>query len=172
MKATSLILARQLLPLALASAVATGWAAEAPTDRNAVLAAKAQAVFGQQAGQTFDGNAVAMAAQAPRTETFTVTLAPGKGAEVKAQIAAGQGFTFHWVASGDVEVDMHGERPDSKDEYTSFAIEGRQREASGVFVAPFEGAHGWFWKNLGKEPVTVKVTVTGFQTKLYRPGKG
>lgn len=163
---------RSALLVLLAGAASVAVAADTAADRNAALAAKAQAVFGRQPGQSFDGNAVAMATQAPRTETFTVKLAPGKGAEVKAKIAAGQGFTFHWVASGDVEVDMHGERPDSKEEYTSFAIEGRQREAAGVFVAPFEGAHGWFWKNLGKEPVTVKVTVTGFQTKLYRPGKG
>lgn len=170
MNATSTLI-RVVLLLSACAASGTR-AADTPADRNVTLAAKAQATFGQQPGQSFDGNAVTMAAQPPRTHTITLTLPPGKGAEVKAEVTGGLGFAFHWVASGDVEVDMHGERPASHDEYTSYAIEGAQREASGLFTAPFEGAHGWYWKNLGKRPVTVKVTVTGFQTRLFRPGKG
>jgi hypothetical protein len=106
----------------------------------------------------------------PRTDTLSVTLDPGKGAEVKAQMQEGQGIVFHWTASADVSVDMHGERPDVKDEYTSYWIEGAQREGAGRFVAPFTGVHGWYWRNRGKGPVTVQVTVTGFHEKLTRPG--
>jgi hypothetical protein len=57
-----------------------------------------------------------------------------------------------------------------KDEYTSDWIEAAQREGAGRFTAPFAGQHGWYWLNRGKEPVTVQVSVTGFQTKLFRPG--
>lgn len=138
---------------------------------NANLARQAVAAFGkQQPGQTLDATAVARAAAAERTDTLTLTLPPGKGAEVKALIDAGQGFVFHWSASGPLLVDMHGETPDAKDEYTSYWIEGAQREGAGTFVAKFSGKHGWYWKNKGTESVTVKVTVTGFQTQLSRPG--
>jgi hypothetical protein len=41
---------------------------------------------------------------------------------------------------------------------------------SGRLVAPFAGQHGWYWLNRGQQPVTVKVSVTGFQQKLFRPG--
>lgn len=144
-----------------ASTVANG------TDAMAALAA---AVFGKQPGQTFDARAVSLSDAVERTDTMTVTLAPGKGAELKAMVEAGQGFVFHWTASADVAVDMHGERPDVKDEYTSYSIAAAQRKGAGTFTAPFAGQHGWYWRNLGKEPVTVELRVTGFQSKLFRPG--
>lgn len=134
------------------------------------MAAMAAAVFGKQPGQTFDVRAVSPSDAVERTDTMTITLAPGKGAELKAVVEAGQGFVFHWTASADVAVDMHGERPDAKDEYTSYSIAGAQRKGAGTFTAPFAGQHGWYWRNLGKEPVTVELKVTGFQSKLFRPG--
>ena len=78
-------------------------------------------------------------------------------------------MVVRWSASADVAVDMHGERPNVKSAWTSYAVESAQREASGTFVAPFEGTHGWYWKNRGIEPVTVEVSVTGFQQALYKP---
>ena len=145
------------------------WAADAMRD-NAALATKAEAVFGKQAGQSFDAQAVVRSKASIKTETLSVELAPGKGAEVKAMVDADDGFVFHWTASGDVAVDMHGERPEVKDAYTSYAIDRAGRTGSGRLVAPFAGQHGWYWLNRGQEPVTVKVSVTGFQQKLVRPG--
>jgi hypothetical protein len=110
---------RQLIALGVLLACGTPlWAADATRD-NATMATKAEAVFGKQAGQSFDAQAVKPSASAPRTETVTVTLAPGKGAEVQAELDAGQGIVFSWTASGDVAVDLHGERPGSQSEYTS-----------------------------------------------------
>lgn len=107
-----------------------------------------------------------------RSDTMSLTLAPGKGAEIKAAMKAGDGFVFQWKASGNVAVDMHGERTGAdKDEYTSYWIERSQRQASGTFTAPFDGTHGWYWMNQGSEPVTVQVAVSGFQQVLYRPGQ-
>jgi hypothetical protein len=104
-------------------------------------------------------------------DTFSVTLPPGKGAEVKASMRAGDGMVFHWVASGDVAFDMHGDHAGATNgEYTSYWIERSQREASGTFTAAFDGNHGWYWLNRSSEPVTVQVEVTGFQGKLFRPG--
>jgi len=105
-----------------------------------------------------------------RRETRSLTLAPGKGAEIKAQMKAGDGFVFHWSADGAVAVDMHGERTGAaKDEYTSYWIEAEQRQASGTFTAPFDGSHGWYWRNGSDAPVTVTVDVSGFQQELYLP---
>lgn len=157
--------------VALTAATTLTWAAEPSMPADAALSAKAESLFGRQPGQSFDARAFTAGASALRTETLTVTLAPGQGAEIKAAVTKGQAFVFQWTASGDVLVDMHGELPDAHDEYTSYWVDGGQREGSGTFVAPFDGNHGWFWQNRGKQPVTVKVTVTGFQTKLFRPGK-
>lgn len=100
---------------------------------------------------------------------MTVILAPGKGTEIKALVEKGQSFVFHWAASADVAVDMHGDLENAKDEYTSYAISAAQREASGTFTAAFDGLHGWFWQNRGKAPVTVRITVSGFQKSLGIP---
>lgn len=155
------------LSLAAAGSVAAG----AEVRDNATLAAKAEAVFGKNKDQAFNAAALSPSPGTPRTETLTVTLDPGKGAEVKAELGAGQGLVFQWVASGDVAVDLHGETPESRTEFTSFDIQAAQREGAGTFVAPFAGAHGWYWKNRSQQPVTVKITVTGFQKRLFRPGK-
>jgi hypothetical protein len=143
----------------------------APMDERTQLEARKSAeVFGEEPGQSFDLAAVGRATGAPRTDTYSVTIAPGKGAEVKAQLKQDDGFTFHWTADGEVAVDMHGDRPDAKDAYTSYWIEGAQREGAGTFIAPFEGKHGWYWRNRGQQPVTVQITVTGHQQNLFRPG--
>ncbi|MFG6469290.1 hypothetical protein [Roseateles sp. BYS87W] len=153
----------------LLSASTLAAADEAPRT-NAALTAKAHAVFGPQAGQSFDAQALKPAATAPRTETVTVTLKPGKGAEVQAEMDGGQGLVFHWQASADVAVDLHGERPDAQSEYTSYDIEAAQREGAGTLLPPFAGTHGWFWKNRGTTPVSVTLTVTGFYKRLVRHG--
>ena len=136
---------------------------------NDALAKKAIAAFGKSEGQSLDAGAVSIGSGTLRQDTLSVTLPPGKGAEVKAHMKAGAGVVFRWSASADVAVDMHGERPNVKSAWTSYAVESAQREASGTFVAPFEGTHGWYWKNRSTEPVTVEVSVTGFQQDLYAP---
>ncbi len=136
---------------------------------NAVLATKAAEAFGANAGQSFDAKAVSLGTTAYRRDALTVTLPPGKGAEVKALLKAGDGMVFRWTASGDVALDMHGERTGIKNAWTSYAVEIAQREGAGTFVAPFDGSHGWYWQNRGTEPVTVEIEATGFQEKLYQP---
>lgn len=144
-------------------------AAEGTDAANAGLAARAEAAFGRNESQTLDAGAVSTAAGALRRDSLSLTLPPGKGAEVKAHLGSGQGMVFQWQATADVAVDMHGERPDVKNAWTSYAVEAAQRESAGTFVAPFEGTHGWYWHNRGDTPVTVSVEVTGFQSSLYRP---
>lgn len=119
-----------------------------------------------------EANVVSKRTAAYRSDTLSLTLAPGKGAEIKAAMKAGDGFVFDWSATGDVASDMHGERTvAAKDEYTSYWIERSQRRASGTFTAPFDGTHGWYWLNQGEQPVTVTVKTTGFQEKLFFPGQ-
>lgn len=101
---------------------------------------------------------------------MSLTLQPREGAEIKAAMRQGDQFVFSWVAEGGkVDFDMHGERPNAGDEFTSYWQDQGQTSAHGTFVAPFDGSHGWYWLNRGDQPVTVKVKVSGFFEKLYRP---
>ncbi|WP_286238273.1 hypothetical protein [Neptuniibacter halophilus] len=107
----------------------------------------------------------------PRSDTMTLTLLPRQGAEIKSPMEQGDNFIFHWKAEGGtVYFDMHGEPPSAgKDEFTSYWIGKEQQQASGNFTAPFAGTHGWYWQNTGTEPVTIKLTTTGFYGDLYMP---
>lgn len=142
--------------------------ASSATDESQIKSKAAEA-FGANAGQSFDTDAVSLRTGTYRSDTLSLTLEPGKGAEVKAMLKAGDGIVFHWTATGDVALDMHGERTDAKGTWTSYAVERSQREASGTFIAPFDGSHGWYWQNRGTQPVTVNIQVAGYQEKLYRP---
>lgn len=135
----------------------------------ATLAEKAAAAFGANKGQSLDPGAVSLTNGELRQDAMTITLEPGKGKEVKSHMVAGAGMLFRWKATGDVAVDMHGERPDVKGAWTSYAVEGAQREARGTFIAPFEGTHGWYWQNRSDKPVTVSIELIGYQADIYQP---
>jgi hypothetical protein len=106
-----------------------------------------------------------------RNDQMSLTLQPAEGAEIKARMRAGERFVFSWTTEGGVvNFDMHGEAFDAKnDEFTSFWKGRGAAEGHGAFVAPFDGTHGWYWRNRGNQPVTVTVKTSGFYERLFRP---
>jgi hypothetical protein len=106
-----------------------------------------------------------------RTDEMTLTLGSGDGAEIKAWMTRGRRFVFSWTSEGGVvNVDMHGEPIDAADgEFTSYWKDEDKTAGHGAFEAPFDGTHGWFWENLGPEPVTIRLQTSGYYDKLGRP---
>jgi hypothetical protein len=105
-----------------------------------------------------------------RTDEMSVTLAAGEGAEIKAQMAAGERLVFSWTSTGGgVDVDMHGESLDKSTGDRSYWTGEFESSGHGAFEAPMAGNHGWFWQNLNDEPVTVTVKTSGFYARLFRP---
>lgn len=101
-----------------------------------------------------------------QTGKVTLTLQPGEGREVKATMKAGEEFDFAWSTDlGQVNYDQHGEMAGAaSDEYTSYD-RGTKASATGKFRAPFDGTHGWYWRNRTDGPVTITVKATGqFET--------
>ncbi len=111
------------------------------------------------------------APRAFRSDELSLTLRPNEGAEIKASMEQGERFVFSWVAEGGaVNFDMHGERTGAKsDEFTSYWKGRNASSGHGEFQAPFPGTHGWYWRNRGTQPVTVKVKTSGFYEKLFKP---
>jgi hypothetical protein len=109
---------------------------------------------------------------APRTETITVKLGWDEKTEIKAVLGKAKAIVYSWsVEGGKVYVDFHGHDPSKGDHYwvryeEADGITGR----SGSLVAPFAGEHGWYWLNVSDTPVTIKLTVTGYQEKLVNYG--
>lgn len=105
-----------------------------------------------------------------RSDEMSITLAAGEGAEIKAQMAAGERLVYSWTATGNgVDVDMHGEAADGTGGDRSYQTGEFQTSGHGAFEAPMAGNHGWFWQNLNDDPVTVTVKTAGFYTRLFRP---
>lgn len=109
-----------------------------------------------------------------RSDDMTVTLAPHSGVEVKAHMRKGDHFIFHWESKGGpVKVDMHGERLNAAEgEFTTYWKEKALTGAQGSLTAPFDGIHGWYWRNKGETPVTVTVHTSGFYKDLFERKAG
>lgn len=105
-----------------------------------------------------------------RSEQLSIQLQPGKGVELKAKMRKGDQFVFSWQTDGTkVFVDMHGEKPNDGDKFISYWEEKQSDSANGAFIAPFDGSHGWYWRNTKTTPVTITIQVSGFYEKLYKP---
>jgi hypothetical protein len=104
-----------------------------------------------------------------RSDEMKVVLAPHSGVEVKAHMAKGDHLIFRWEASGPVKADMHGEPVGGGDDFTTYWKEKGLTSGQGAFTAPFQGTHGWYWRNQGETPVTVTVKTSGFYADLFQP---
>jgi hypothetical protein len=99
-----------------------------------------------------------------KLDVYEITLQAYEYVEYKYHLEQGATMLYSWTANAPVIHDLHGER-------ASGAIDGPaeesfdkqdRRQASGSFAAPFIGIHGWYWENPGGEPVTIRLTSSGF----------
>jgi hypothetical protein len=123
-------------------------------------------LLGEILSGLFISSAHAQEAPAGRSDTMMVTLKPGEGTEVKLSMVKGAKVTFTWtVEGGVVNFDMHG---DGGGEEISYEKGRAVPSASGILEASFDGKHGWFWRNRGKEDVTVTLKTDGEYTEIKR----
>lgn len=105
-----------------------------------------------------------------RSDEKTLTLAPHTGIEVKAHMVKGDHLVFRWTATGPIRMDMHGEpKGATGGEFTDYWKQKNLTSAQGSFTAPFEGTHGWYWRNGGETPVTITLNTNGFYHDLFEP---
>ncbi len=118
-------------------------------------------------GQTENENSQLSPAVATTTEmqwqdSVEIVVPPQRGVEYKFQIQKGEVLDYSWTTDGEkLYYDFHGEPEGAKEDYfESFEIK-TEKEATGPFVVPFNGVHGWYWKNSGTKPVTVTLKTKG-----------
>jgi hypothetical protein len=122
----------------------------APEQRSSLLGRiVAQLLIGPSAAQTV----------VSKSEEFSLSLKPGEGGEVKMDMKKGAKATYSWkVEGGAVNHDMHGDGPNNEISYKKGrGVAGDE----GTITAAFDGNHGWYWRNRGSAPVTVKVMASG-----------
>lgn len=102
-----------------------------------------------------------------RSDVTEVTLTPGQGAEIKATMAKGATLTYDWsVSGGAVNYDTHADAPGI--DYHGYDKGQNSAGEQGQLLAPFDGKHGWFWRNRGDAPVTVILRTQGAYTEIKR----
>jgi hypothetical protein len=148
------------IKMALAREAAAAEAAEgaAPVQAPAAAAAEAAPVAAPEPA--------AETSPAPSSDEVSITLQPGQGREIKLEMREGASVEYTWaVAGGVVNSDTHGDRPGLS--YHGYAKGTAQPSDEGVLVAAFDGMHGWFWRNRGREPVTVTLRTRGEYQNLH-----
>jgi len=118
-----------------------------------------------EAGSSGAGQATIVVPQerAFQEETVEFTVAPREGIEYKYRLDQGEALLYSWKTTGPVNFEFHAEPDGAPRGYAQTYEKGQGRsEASGTLTAPFPGIHGWFWENLGDQPVTVTLTSAGY----------
>lgn len=112
---------------------------------------------------------VASAAYPFRSDEMTLTFEPGESLEVKAVMRAGDQMVYAWTTDkGELFFEFHGEpKGAAADVFTSFE-KGTKPAAQGDFEAPFEGIHGWYWKNRGTESLSLHLKTSGVYEQIGR----
>jgi hypothetical protein len=109
---------------------------------------------------------VAASSPAASFDETTIALDPGQGREIKVEMREGASVAYAWtVEGGVVNSDTHGDRPGLA--YHGYAKGTAQSSDRGTLVAAFDGMHGWFWRNRGREPVTVRLQTRGEYRNLH-----
>jgi len=108
---------------------------------------------------------------APKSATVTLTLGIDQETEIKAIMREAKVMLYSWHAEGGtVYSDFHGHDPAvGGDAFVRYREDQETTGGDGSLVAPFGGEHGWFWKNVSNNSVTVTLNLTGYfdDTKDY-----
>jgi hypothetical protein len=97
-----------------------------------------------------------------KTDTVQFVLGPYEYIEYKYRLQKDATMLYSWSASGGLLHDLHGDRDGAPANASESFDKEPRRQASGSFVAPFTGIHGWYWENAGGETVTVSLSSAGF----------
>ncbi len=111
-------------------------------------------------------NPPALEQLAIRADTIEVIVAAGKGIEYKFRALKNGSVKYDWNTSENaiVYIDFHGEvyqeNPPEEVFYESYTL-AFSNNMAGTFTAPFEGKHGWYFRNKNEKDVTVTLHLQG-----------
>lgn len=104
-------------------------------------------------------------------QVIEFTVPANKGIEYKLQMEKYDKVNYEWMTDGSsLYFDLHGEpEGDTTGYFESYAI-ATLDTMKGSFTAPFNGAHGWYWKNISNKPVAIQLILNGqFQIIGLKP---
>jgi hypothetical protein len=97
-----------------------------------------------------------------RTDTATLDIPAGGELEYKLIVILGKRVDYAWTTNGPtVYVDFHGEKTGDESGAFTRHKNGDFAADSGTLIAPFDGRHGWFWRNTSGQAVTITLETRG-----------
>ena len=112
-----------------------------------------------------------------RTDTVDVPVKPSGGSiEYMVRMKEGAAAVYSWrvldiadPAKLTSEFHGHTDRAPGTTGTLVFYRKATGGTESGSLVAPFDGTHGWYFKNDTDRPVTVRITLAGFYEVIPQP---
>jgi hypothetical protein len=102
-----------------------------------------------------------------KSDVTEVVLSPNEGKEIKLVMRKGTRVSYSWATNrGAVNYDTHGDSPTLK--YHGYGKGSGRPSDEGTLVAAFDGNHGWFWRNRGRDTVVVTLRTNGDYQELTR----
>lgn len=102
---------------------------------------------------------------AEREDTVEVIVPAGKGIEYKIYMLKYGKMKYEWTTNnGTVYFDFHGEvkqATEVKDVYFESYTMAYSNNMVGTFYAPYEGKHGWFFRNNENKDIIVTIKLKG-----------
>lgn len=100
-----------------------------------------------------------------REDSIVLTVPAKKGIEYKFQLKQYERLSYEWTADVPLYFDFHGEPMDYDETgYFESYTEATSSKMRGIMTTPFEGSHGWYWKNNSDQDVSVKLKTKGKYT--------
>jgi hypothetical protein len=102
---------------------------------------------------------------AERQDSVTIKVPAGEGLEYKLNMLKYGQVKYEWITDqGVLFFDFHGEvkeeNPADETFFESYTV-ANSANMIGTFLAPFEGRHGWYFKNNTNKDIVVSLRVKG-----------
>ncbi len=94
----------------------------------------------------------------------TIIVKANKALEYKFKINQYEKLEYEWKSDMPLRYDFHGD-PEDKDSYPKGYFEsyanGTSDSAKGKITIPYNGSHGWYWKNTSAKDITITLSTKG-----------
>jgi hypothetical protein len=99
-----------------------------------------------------------------QTNEATIVVKANKALEYKFKVNQYDKLEYEWIADAPLRYDFHGD-PEDKDSYPKGYFEsyanGTSDAAKGKITIPYNGSHGWYWKNTSAKDITITLSTKG-----------
>tara|TARA_R110001599_G_scaffold151792_1_gene336758 strand:+ start:35722 stop:36291 length:570 start_codon:yes stop_codon:yes gene_type:complete len=109
-----------------------------------------------------NGNKSSDAVLSNQEDQVTIKVPANKGVEYKFHMKQYEKLTYEWTSDAPLYFDFHGEPMDYEtSKYFESFTKTTSDNVKGVMTTPFEGSHGWYWKNNSDKEVSVTLKTKG-----------